>query len=181
MPPGPGPSYLALSETAVLEFRAHGHAAHAKAVADRALAAYEARGEAESPSFGNRADYGRLFFAVDRIPKANAVFRTLAQERPDNIGYQGHLAVTEARLGHRDEAIRIDRELAALDRPYLRGSHTFQRARIAAALGENATALQRLRDAFQQGLAFGIGLHCDIAFESLRNDPGFQEILRPKG
>lgn len=69
----------------------------------------------------------------------------------------------------------------AEDRPYLFGRHTLWRARIAAVLNERSDALTLLREAFAQGEAYGAWLHADAAFESLRGDAGFRELLEPKG
>ncbi len=67
-----------------------------------------------------------------------------------------------------------------LARPYVWGSHTQWRARIASALGD--------RDWRWNSFAKLIGtegvwvvLHRDIDFEYLRDFPPFQEFLRPKG
>ena len=55
------------------------------------------------------------------------------------------------------------------------------RARIAAALSQRTDALALLREAFAQGQSYRAWLHADVAFESLREDPGFRELLEPKG
>jgi len=75
----------------------------------------------------------------------------------------------------------LDRELAAAPQPYLFGRHTLWRARIAAASGEEARAVSLLRRACREGLAFGLDLHVDPDFASLRGEREFQEFLRPKG
>lgn len=46
---------------------------------------------------------------------------------------------------------------------------------------ENAQAVELLRSAINQGTYFGIWLHRDPDFESLRDYPPFQELMRPKG
>jgi hypothetical protein len=86
-----------------------------------------------------------------------------------------------ARLGDRDGASDVDERLAAIDRPYLYGQTTLWRARIAAVLGERERAVVLLRNAFAEGLRYGIWLHRDIHFESLSDHAAFQELKRPKG
>jgi zinc-ribbon domain len=106
---------------------------------------------------------------------------TLAGEHPDDIDYQGCLGALAARRGDRDEALRISGELAAIDRRFLFGSHTFWRSRITALLGEKEQAVALLKEAFSQGLSYGVFLHRDINLEPLWDYPPFKELLRPKG
>ncbi len=56
-----------------------------------------------------------------------------------------------------------------------------ERARIAAVLEDRDDAMDLLRRAIDQGVYDAYGLHRDIDFESLRDYPPFQELLRPKG
>ncbi len=96
----------------------------------------------------------------------------------------GRLGATAAHLGDRREASRLDSTLASLSRPYLFGSHTYARARIAAALGKRAAAVELLRSAWAQGrpLAFddrGMDdVHTDPEFDSLRDFFPFQMLMR---
>jgi hypothetical protein len=105
----------------------------------------------------------------------------LAAERPDNIDYKGYLGTLAARRGDREEALRISTELESIDRPYLFGSNTYWRARIASLLGDRERAVALLREAFAQGREYGVYLHRDMDLEPLRDYPPFQELLRPKG
>ena len=65
--------------------------------------------------------------------------------------------------------------------PYQVGMPTRARAMLAAALGERERALNLLRDAFSEGVPYGLWLHSEPAFASLRDYPPFQELLQPKG
>ncbi len=100
---------------------------------------------------------------------------------PNNSDYLGHLGALAARRGDRREAGRISAALASLEEPYLRGTHTFWRARIAGALGERERALALLRESLQEGQVYGPELHTIIDFESMRDYPPFRELLRPEG
>ncbi len=86
-----------------------------------------------------------------------------------------------ARLGDRTGALEISEALRQLKSPYLFGRQTSRRACIAAVLGERDQAVALLRQAFAEGVPYGARIHTDIALESLRNDPEFNELLRPKG
>ena len=111
--------------------------------------------------------------------RTGLVLRTV--QRPDIPAWLGRVGVLAARLGDNDQALLIDEQLAAINKPYLYGSPTLYRARIAAVLGERQRAVSLLSNAFTEGLSYGIWLHLDIDFETLHDYPAFQELLRPKG
>ena len=101
-------------------------------------------------------------------------------DAPDQVGYLGYLGAIAARQGNREEALRIDRTLEGAKQPYLFGRHTMWRARIHALLGDRELAIALLRDALGQGFLNTHVLQTDLAFESLRDDPSFQELTKPK-
>jgi len=86
-----------------------------------------------------------------------------------------------ARRGDREEAMKVSEELSKLERPFLLGKHVYWRACIAALLGEKERAVAFLREAFSQGLDYGVYLHRDIDLEPLWDYQPFKELLRPKG
>jgi tetratricopeptide (TPR) repeat protein len=178
--PGPGPSYLVQATMAGLELRAHGHPAQANEILQRAIQAHRSRG-ARSVSPGDEAAFARLLYTVDELEAARDTFLLLLQQSPRNVGYKGYVGIAAAGLKDRATALRVDQELAALDGTFLQGSHTFFRAQIAAALGDNPAALRLLQEAFWQGMRYDSDLHRTVAFEPLRDDSVFQRILRPKG
>jgi hypothetical protein len=61
------------------------------------------------------------------------------------------------------------------DRP---GYVTYLRAELAAALGERALAVDLLREALAHGVPYGLHIHQSRAFESLRADASFQQLVR---
>ena len=70
-------------------------------------------------------------------------------------------------------------ELAAIEEsPF--GGVLLCRASIAARLGERDKALDLLREALAAGTLAHL-LHSDTDFESLWDDPEFQELIEPKG
>jgi len=93
------------------------------------------------------------------------------------------LGAVAAHQGDRRTVDLVDQWLASRKGPYLRGEPTFQRARLAAVLGDRERAMALLRLAFDQGFGFdwGLGTHADPDFESLRDYPPFEELMRPKG
>jgi hypothetical protein len=86
--------------------------------------------------------------------------------------------------GNRAQAERLDQILARLSTPYLFGRHTYARARIAAALGNQAAAVELLRKTWKEGRPIVFDnlsyedVHCDPEFDSLRSYLPFQMLVR---
>ena len=116
----------------------------------------------------------------------------LAREHPDNVHYLGLLGVLAAQRGDRPEAARLDDALAGMKPRQNVHLPTFWRACIAARLGARDRAVALVEAALTQGLPYhsvSVGmyprgvesLHTEMSFESLRDFPPFQRLLRPKG
>jgi hypothetical protein len=164
------------------ELRGHGHAKAAAdwlarlptqpgaTVSDTSLAATLLEGDLHSAAGDWEAAYRIYAAGVARYPG-----------RPILLGRLGTAAV---HTGDSAEARLADRALAALNRPYLFGSQTYARARIAAALGDRAGAVQLLQLAWAQGrpLTFddreNEDVHADPEFDSLRDFLPFQMLTR---
>jgi tRNA A-37 threonylcarbamoyl transferase component Bud32/TolB-like protein len=173
----PGDFVLSIAE----ELRAHAHAAEAAEAADRALAWYHAQPPAMLAR-GWRSDLqASLLYARERWADAAALRDSLPIEDVDPVDGPGTRGVLAARLGLADSARAIATRLARLERPRLNGQNTLWRARIAAVLGEKDSAVALLRQAFGEGLAYGIWLHADMDLESLRDYKPYRGLVRPKG
>ena len=60
--------------------------------------------------------------------------------------------------------------------------HHDQRARILAVLGDGEGAMRALEAAYAQGYWWdGTTMHLERAFDPLRDDPPFVELMNPKG
>ena len=165
---------------AALELRAHGHAEASRAMADRLIAWCRARPSAAGVE-RERAALALALVLRGRDREARAAYGKLAAEHPDNPEYVGALALLAAGRGDRAGAERASEKLQIFPAPGLYGANTYQRARIAAALGEKDPAVGFLRQAFAEGLPFTVRIHQDTAFEPMRDYPPFRELLRPKG
>ena len=91
------------------------------------------------------------------------------------------MGVLAARLGNRDEALRVFQWLGDQDRKYMYGRNIAWQAKIAAILGEYDRAVTLFQDAFNHGYAYRVDYHYDPDLEELRKYPSFQEFLKPKG
>ena len=170
---------------AAAELRAHGNKAEARPILDRAVAWHEERPPEEAATANHRYGYALSLYQSERWEEADALFRELSTEFPTSVTYRGYLAVIAARLGDVQAAHEIDEQLAAVDRPYLLGFHTYWRSRIAAVLEDRQSAVRLLRDAVAAGSPYFRGsqyrIHSVIDFESLSDYPPYQELVRPKG
>ncbi len=160
------------------EARAHGIPGTMEEALERGMAWWGEQPDAYRESDGGRALEGRLLCMAERWDEAGEVLRALPGDsgRVDVLGYRGVIA---AHHGDPAAARSSADALAALDP--MRGRATVWRARIAASIGERDEAVELLRRAFAQGLAFGLWVHVDPDLEPLRGYPPYEEVVRPKG
>ncbi len=124
----------------------------------------------------------RTLFLLQRMDEARTLADSLLAADTENPSYWGWVGALAARGGDRAGAQQADRWLAAFDDPYTRSGAILWRARIQAQLGETESAILLLREAYTAGANFlGSAFHGSPFLEPLREDPGFEEFVRPKG
>ncbi len=159
-----------------------GHVDAARATINRAIQWYEAMPpDMKSSAAWRYPHYAVALYAADRCDEAYGVVKPLSDEFPEDLDYRGFLGMVAVCRGDREEAIEISECLEALDRPYLHGVNTAWRSVMAAALGDGEDAVTLWRQAMAEG--FSVLAQGDarwIAFESLRDYPPFQKLVRPK-
>ena len=160
------------------ELEAHGHPEASRRLAERFLAEHAAAGPELQKRI--RASTLTMLELADRIPEALETARTLAAERPAVAAHQGEQGALLARLGRTEEARRIEAGLASLSGPFLYGEPEYQRARIAARLGEKDRAVALLRQAFGQGYTFEEAIHVDLHLASLHGYPPYEILMKPE-
>jgi tetratricopeptide (TPR) repeat protein len=176
------------------ELRRHGHSDEARACLEEALQwvsskASDGSNSASLPAFRAEVLYELgalqqnqgLEVAATALRQARLEFEALAKGAPENPSFLGHLGGIYARLGEVAGAREMSDSLRGLDRPYLRGQHTYWRARIAALLGEEDEAVRLLWQSVGEGVPFGLGMHANPDLEPLHGFPPFEEFIRPKG
>jgi tetratricopeptide (TPR) repeat protein len=171
---------LICQETAA-ELRAHGDSAGARQAAERAVAWYGA-----GPEDRLRGRYERLWLArslmmLGRLDEALAAAVVGNRADSNDVSYIGLRGVLASYRGAKDQALELERRLAALEPTGPRGATWMWRARIAVARGDRAAALEDLRMGSEQGVprvGIGVDIHADPIFESLRGDSTFEAILR---
>ena len=179
--PGGGPMPGFVMHEAIAELRVHGRREQALALAEKAATWHRGRQAETAKDPGSRSALGSALYQAERWQEARAVFAKLASERPDTLAYQVALGTIAARLGDRTEAARVSRVLERVAGKYLAGTPTYNRACIAALLGNKEEAVALLQRAFAEGRACDVNVHHDMDVESLRDYPPFQELMKPKG
>jgi tetratricopeptide (TPR) repeat protein len=164
---------------AATDLRAHGHDAARREALDRALGWYAALPNAERARL--RTGRAQALYAAERWDEARVLVDSIRLESPDDEVMHGLQGAIAARLGNTEETMRIDAELAAIDRPYSYGRPELWRAKIAAILGDREQAVSLLREAYEKGQGYGTRYLHDMDLESLRDYPPFEEWIRPKG
>ena len=154
------------------------------AMLDQAIQWYKSR-PVEEMTASRREGYAIALYDARRWDEAKSVFEELAGKSPKESaagwGHEGWLGLIAARQGDREKAMAVSEWLKGLKLPYLFGGNTYNRACIAALLGDKDQAIALLKESFLQGETYDTGLHRDFDFESLWDYPPFKEILRPKG
>jgi tetratricopeptide (TPR) repeat protein len=151
------------------ELRAHGHHAAARELVDEAVAGFES---VTVDTEQSRRERLHMLYFAERWDDAQQLCEEGAQAFPEDEGALVCLARLAARRGDREAAMRGSAEF-----------HPLNRARIAALPGDREEAMTFLRQAIDRGFfaGYALALHSDIDFDSLRDYPPFQELMRPKG
>jgi tetratricopeptide (TPR) repeat protein len=159
------------------EFRAHGYPVFADSVLAQVVERYRA-----SPDTVPGCLQRQLFEAQGEWKEVRDIHVSTGSGPgfQDSLDYKGQLAVYDARIGNREAALATSQQRGAMDSPYMLGRGTIWRARIAAVLGDHAEAVSLIKQAYDEGLMYWYPLHLDRSFESLRDDPAYREVIRPR-
>ncbi|MEO5904419.1 MAG: serine/threonine-protein kinase [Gemmatimonadaceae bacterium] len=162
----------ALMVFAAREYRAHGFLDASNDLANRAVAWYMSRPNAELTDDREENIFSALFHA-GRYAEARDRLRKLAWKPDEGLGIFGRLA---AHLGDTAGARNY------MERLRKQNSKTaYQRALIAAALGDRELTYTLLQQAFAEGLSFGPFLHREFDIKAMENYPPIHDLLWPKG
>lgn len=177
---GAGNTVGAYMVLAAAELKAHGHPSEGSAMYERAAQWYEDGGDAVRG--GSHDSWHALaLFGAGRYEEALEICDRRLAENPQVIWYNGMAGLASARMG--DQA-RLDRHLqffleeAPNHLPYWL---PLQMAYFHGVQGRAEEAVAALESAMNHGYAFQAWWHRDPAFDLIRDDPVFQEFIRPKG
>src|SRR2546427_925568 len=197
LPPSQGWTPADALLLAAVELRAHGHPTEGDTVLAQARDWLATRPPAEVASEPHRYRVALVSYTAGRLDDARREFERLAARRGpgrsdslaatgisgdgwDQMDYLGYLGAIAARQGNRAQALRVDRTLAGVKRPYLFGRHTVWRARIQTLLGERAGAVALLPAPFPPGYPHAPAPPLDLPVDALRDYAPFRELVKPK-
>jgi len=184
LPPDPIRLPAPVMRETALDLAAHGDSAAAGIAFARTLAWLESQPAAERANEDQRFERALTHYAAGNTDSAHAIAAELVRRHPRDAHYTGLLGTLAAQRGDRAEAVRLSDLLVSLERPFGRGEASYWRACIAARLGERDTALDLLARALDAGYVYQVrflDVHVEPSFATLRGDPRFKMLLRPKG
>ena len=184
LPPDPIRLPAPVMRETALDLAAHGDGAAAGIAFARTLAWLESQPAAERANEDQRFERALTHYAAGNADSAHAIAAELARRHPRDARYTGLLGTLAAQRGDRAEAVRVSGLLVALERPFGRGEASYWRACIAARLGERDAAVDLLTRALDAGYVYQVRFldaHVEPSFATLRRDPRFEMLLRPKG
>ncbi|CAN5754260.1 hypothetical protein BH23GEM9_BH23GEM9_12110 [soil metagenome] len=167
-----------LLQYAGLELTAHGAVAAGEALLRRSVDLLK---DMPLEDVGARLQLGVAHYVAGDWEEADPLLRSVAAERPQSIPLRGFLGVLAAHRGDTTAAAEAAAWLAAVDRPHLRGAHTYWRARIASLLGDQEQAVKLLEQAYREGAFLWRELHIEQDFAPLHGYPAFRDFVRPRG
>ncbi len=174
------------------ELRTHGFLEESRELAARTLAWYQDYAAA-APDV--RCDpclaqgLAQALEAAGRHDEACSLFENALADEPGNRWLLQRVGICAARRGDRAEALEMEARIEEIGQPTgptgvpygPRRTTQILQAGIAAQLGERSRAIQLIQQAIAAGYNNSLSLHINPDLEPLRNDPEFQEIMRPKG
>ncbi len=160
------------------EIRAHGGAVHADRYGEMLIALVDSIRGLDT-SFPARFERARLRTQVGRYAEAYELLDE-GVGPPDLAGYveKAILGIAAAGVGQEDEARALARQLT-VEPPLVSGTMTMWAARILAVLGDREGGTDLFRLAIERGHGFYPWLHTVREFESLRDYPPFQALIKP--
>jgi tetratricopeptide (TPR) repeat protein len=166
--------------------RAHGRVEAGLKFAGRAIERFDARPTAEATEVGHGYWYGRALFLAGRVDESHMVFDEIVNAQSDSLSYRAFRAFLAVQRGDTAQATRDAEWLDEYVPPDVPGagwriSPLYWQGVIAAALGERQQAVDFLRESYDQGRLHDWYDGVRVEFESLRDHPDFQELMRPKG
>jgi hypothetical protein len=162
------------------ELAYRGDTVAARQAAMRAMTWYRSRRADERNTIEERLVASWSLEMIGAYPEAEHMARQLVAQDSANVDFRGELAGLAAECGDTALADSLDRWLAAQPVARVGWSASVYRARVAALLGRDDSAVARTREAFDEGI-WPRWLHQEPALVPLRARPDFAALIKPRG
>jgi tetratricopeptide (TPR) repeat protein len=167
------------------ELLAHGFPDQARRVVASGLRFCETAPAALQRVPMHRFDLAQLLYRAGRYAEAKAELEQLLATGggigTSESSLRGELGLVAAASGDSAGAAAADQWLRENQDPYLDGSQTEFRARMAVLQGRKEDALRLIRQAIGEGYGFGLGRHQTREYHSLQGYAPYEELMRVKG
>ena len=161
------------------ELAAHGDTVAARQAAERAIAWYRGRSPAERATPEERLVASWSLEIAGRYAEAARIARQLVAEDSANVDYRGELTGLMAESGNGAAADSLDRWLSGQAASRVGWSASLYRARAAALLGRDDSAVARTREAIEEG-AWPRWLDQEPALAALKDRADFAALTAPR-
>lgn len=164
------------------ELAAHGAPVSAsRAAAERAVVWFRRRSGAGTMPREQQFVLAHVLTLLGRAAEGQALLEALVRAAPIIVGLRGALGAISAAAGDRATAQSTTTWLAAQPPRFPVGMPTFYQASIAALNGNASGALDLLEELPHGAHPYDFGLlHSDPAFASLRDNPRFLRLVKPR-
>jgi serine/threonine-protein kinase len=172
---------------AAREYRAHGFVKESDELANRAIAWYRSRPPLEMTP-NREFNVISAFLQAGRLQEARSMIEEIirsdpaARNDPDVIAFLGRIAArtgdSAAARGYMQRLVEVAQSDTTSER---QDTQAYNRALIAAGLGDKAMAVALLQQAFAEGSRYEPYLHREIEFQAMQDYPPMKELLWPDG
>ncbi len=163
-----------------MDLRLHGHAEASKHLAGEVHASIQRKLDTETNSEVLQFLRMESLYLAGRLVESQAAAEAILRLNPNQLDTLCRKGIVAADLGKVEEARTVMAQLARLPRKDKLGRVSLMQARILSRLGEREQALALLREATSEGQNLGNARHMDVAFETMKGYPPFDEFIRPK-